>query len=88
MTTFIDDDEGYFYWLAHHPEGFVLNTLRNPTASYLRLHRATCQHIQRRAERRLTAEYIKICSDDKGDLAAWALAKVRGTLDPCRSCTP
>jgi len=66
----------------------LLDFARNPTASYLRLHRATCFHIQRWEGKRLTDLYIKICSDEKDDLAAWALAKVRGTLNPCRSCNP
>lgn len=30
MEHFIDNDEGYFAWLAAHPDGFVVNCNRKP----------------------------------------------------------
>ncbi len=42
MERFVDDDPGYLDWLARHPDGFVVNTGRTPTAAYLMLHRAGC----------------------------------------------
>ena len=33
--TFIDDDRGYRLWLRAHPDGYVLNSYRHPTQSYL-----------------------------------------------------
>jgi hypothetical protein len=38
MQRFIDDDRGYLDWLDHHPDGFVINTWRTPSAAYLMLH--------------------------------------------------
>ena len=46
METFRDDDAGYLEWLASNPQGFVLNTHRNPHPNYLRLHTATCWRCQ------------------------------------------
>ena len=40
MQRFIDDDRGYRDWLYDHPDGFVINTGRTPSAAYLMLHRA------------------------------------------------
>jgi hypothetical protein len=45
MEWFIDDDGSYTDWIARNPEGFVLNTYREPTPRYLKLHRATCRTI-------------------------------------------
>lgn len=88
MQTFIDDDEGYFSWLAHHPDGFVVNAYQNPSPTYLVLHQSKCYHIQRWEGHQSTATYIKICSDDKADLREWARSKVFGTLKACRTCNP
>lgn len=46
MRHFVDDDVAYLDWLADHPEGFVLNTGRNPSAAYLMLHRTSCGTIR------------------------------------------
>ena len=35
MRKFSDDDEGYTCWLQEHPDGFVVNTYRRPSQSYL-----------------------------------------------------
>lgn len=40
MVPFLDDGAGYLDWLTTHPDGFVLNTYRNPTPGYLMLHHA------------------------------------------------
>jgi hypothetical protein len=42
MQRFVDDDRGYLDWLDHHPDGFVINTVRTPSAAYLMLHRSGC----------------------------------------------
>ena len=42
VLHFVDDDAGYRMWLRAHGNGFVLNAYRNPTPSYLKLHRAGC----------------------------------------------
>ena len=87
MMRFVDDDAAYFTWLPAHPEGLVVNCYRNPTPSYLMLHRATCHHIQRWDGRRSTCDYIKVCADAEGDLREWA-ATVGGVPTRCRSCQP
>jgi hypothetical protein len=45
LVTFVDDDPGYIQWVRDHPDGFVLNSYRRPTANYLVLHRARCYSI-------------------------------------------
>ncbi len=88
MEIFKDQDEPCFQWLAQHPSGFVVNTTRSPSPKYLMLHKSGCLHIQRWEGRQLTAQYIKACSDKKGELVEWARTRVGGELTPCRSCSP
>ena len=45
MTEFIDDDEGYFAWIASNPDGLVLNVRRCADLGYVVLHRAICHSI-------------------------------------------
>ncbi len=42
LTHFFNDDDSYLCWLAHNPDGFVVNSNRVPVGSYLILHRASC----------------------------------------------
>ncbi len=42
LTHFFNDDDSYLCWLAHNPDGFVVNSNRVPVGSYLVLHRASC----------------------------------------------
>jgi hypothetical protein len=65
MDRFVDDDPGYLDWLARHPDGFVINTGRTPTAAYLMLHRARCGTITGRPARgtTFTGDYAKVCGD-------------------------
>ncbi len=87
MEHFIDADERYFVWLATYPEGFVVNCYRNPTASYLILHRASCRHIQQREGRRSTKDYGKVCVTQEQILIDWA-ARIGGALTECGFCKP
>ena len=92
MREFIDDDEGFYQWLDTHQHGYVLNTNRSGTASYLVLHRATCGHLRRRDAREVhkTRQYIKICSTDRTDLQRWADRHSAGhaELTHCGICKP
>lgn len=66
MQHFVHDDPGYQRWLAQHPAGFVINTHSRPSASYLKLHRATCPSIsrlQRGATTFTHGDYSKLCGD-------------------------
>lgn len=86
LERFVDDDAGYFRWLSDHPGGFVLNTGRKPTASYLMLHRADCHTISGRPARgsTFTGEYSKVCGIREG-LEAFA-GRLGGSPDPCGAC--
>lgn len=42
VNEFVDDDGGYEAWHHAHPTGWVANTTRQHTASYLKVHRASC----------------------------------------------
>jgi hypothetical protein len=84
LETFEDDDASYERWLEQHPDGYVLNSRRSPTRSYLKLHRATCHHIRvlhPGYSRWTTGAYIKICADGRDELADWAAARVGGELE-------
>jgi hypothetical protein len=63
--------------LAAHPEGFVINTTRTPSAAYLMLHRATCWTINRLQPQAttFTGDYSKLCEAGVNlsrKLTAWA----------------
>lgn len=88
MTIFTDDDQGYFSWLAHHRDGFVVNANRTPSAKYLVLHQSQCYHIQKWEGYKSTVTYIKICSDNKAELHEWARRNFNGQLKVCRTCNP
>jgi hypothetical protein len=87
MLEFVDNDAAYFAWLGEHTQGYVVNCYRNPTPSYLVLHRTSCYHIQRWQGRRSTADYRKMCADTEQPLEDRA-AGIGGTLTRCRSCQP
>ena len=90
ITEFIDDDPGYIRWLAANPQGFVVNTYRQPNPSYLILHLATCRTIARTPARgkRWTFDYAKVCAQDPAELRRWARERVGGTLVSCGICNP
>lgn len=86
LATFRDDDDGYRQWLLSHPEGFVLNVERSPSARYLKLHRPACDHITRpiRNRQQLTRDYIKICASTRAAIGEWCLAHLG--VGPQTSC--
>jgi hypothetical protein len=88
--VFVDDDQGYLRWLTANPTGYVLNTTRNPIASYLILHRASCSTITGIPSRgrQWTGPYIKVCSTRRTDLDNWAEQATGGTVQACRRCAP
>lgn len=89
-TCFVDDEAGYAGWLRAHVAGYVLNCHRQPQASYLVLHRATCHTISGIPARGLswTVDYAKVCSDSATSLSAWALEKTKGSVSRCGVCSP
>jgi hypothetical protein len=71
-----NEDDRYLRWLADHPGGFVLNCYKNPTPSYLILHRATCPRISGTPSngRSWTHDYRKVCADTETELVEWTAA--------------
>jgi hypothetical protein len=87
MQHFVRDDPGYMRWLAQNPNGFVINTYATPSASYLKLHRATCTSIsrlQRNASTFTDGEYSKLCGG-KAELEQHA-HRLGGSAQPCTNC--
>jgi hypothetical protein len=88
MRQFVDNDKGYLEWLQANPQGFVVNSPRVPSASYLALHRATCPHISQPTSTIWTAgQYSKTCAVDRAELEAWA-HQLGGTLSLGCGCKP
>lgn len=87
-VIFKDDDGGYRDWLAQHQgsDSFVLNAERNPRATYLILHRATCHTISGEPARgtQWTHDFIKICGT-RAELEAFA-GSMGGTPQLCGHC--
>ena len=87
MEVFRDDDEGYRRWIAAHPEGYVVNTYRTPTAGYLMLHRAACRvGILPWQHRNPTRAYTKWCSLDRQELANHLQQVAGGSLSEASCC--
>lgn len=86
MERFVDDDRGYLDWLEHHPDGFVINTGRTPSAAYLMLHRASCGTITGKPARgtTFTGEYAKVCGE-QNELKEFA-RHLGGHAQPCGLC--
>jgi hypothetical protein len=86
MERFTDDDQGYLGWLARHPDGYVINTGRAPTAAYLMLHRAACGTIRGTPARgtTFTGDYVKVCGE-RVELEAFA-RRLGGEPKPCGLC--
>jgi hypothetical protein len=87
MQRFVDDDARYLGWIAQNPDGFVLNTERKPTPTYLVLHRATCRTIGGTPARgdRWTTAYQKVCGT-RSELELWATQEVHAEPRLCPLC--
>jgi len=85
ISLFRDDDRGFFQWLDDHPDGYFLNSERNPKPTYLVLHRPSCKHFDH-GPVHWTRDYIKICSSDRNELEEWASGAVGGEVTLCRTC--
>ena len=84
---FQDNDEGYRAWIADNPNGYVLNTNREPKPTYLILHHADCGYISStRIFNYTTRTYIKVCSLDEKDLERWGKEHTGGDLQYCKLC--
>lgn len=75
-TEFKRDERGYLEWLDANPHGYVINTTRSMSPSYMVLHRATCptisQYNQMCREGGFTErDYIKVCALTHEELRDW-----------------
>lgn len=88
LSRYLDDDDGYSGWLSAHPQGWVLNCDRQPKATYLKLHRASCIHLQPRPEwSNLTKAFAKVCGTSPGTFDEWLAAALGAQPDRCPTCT-
>ncbi len=85
VITFADDDAGYLTWIAQHPQGYVLNTARQPTADYLIAHRATCPTISGTPARgeQWTRDFLKHCAEHRAELRSFARVECLGDARDC-----
>jgi len=94
MEIFRNDEQGYFDWIAKHPDGFVLNSERKPVPRYLVLHTASCGHIsghtKNYARNASTGRnYIKICSESIQEIEVWTLSIGAAQFSAiCKDCQP
>lgn len=86
ITQFQDDDRGFLAWLERYPDGYFINSERNPKPRYLVLHRPNCSHFTRNPALHWTKDYVKFCSRDRGNLEAWAIDTVGGEVTLCPTC--
>ena len=93
VRLFRDDDDGYLKWISDHRDGFVLNALRVPRASYLMLHRASCRDISTPTRSNwTTTQYLKCCAHDSEALVGWVVQHVPQATPKdvrrCKRCCP
>jgi hypothetical protein len=86
IEMFKDDDQGFLDWRRDNPEGYFVNSERNPKPNYLVLHQPRCPHFTGNPELQWTKDYIKFCSRDRSKLEEWAAQTVGGEVTLCRSC--
>jgi hypothetical protein len=92
MIVFLNEDRAYRRWVTHHRVGFLLDGRRQPPVSRLTLHRADCQEMKARAEKRgrhwTTGRRLKACSMDRNELEAWSIDESGAAPLACSTCHP
>jgi hypothetical protein len=86
IRCFRDDDRGFHTWLEDNPDGYFINTERDPKPGYLVLHRTECSHFTRNPALHWTKDYIKFCSGNRRMLEGWAIDTVGGEATICPTC--
>jgi len=91
LTIHDGSDDLYMDWLDRNPEGFVINSHRDPDPTYIVLHRATChsisQYTRSSSEGAFTERsYIKTCSPSIDELRDWAHHNGRADRAFSREC--
>jgi hypothetical protein len=82
------DSQAFCEWRDNHPRSYIVNTNRPPSASYLKLHRASCPHMNRSGVKSWTASYEKLCSLEAHSLVRWCIETLRTEPDRCPVCSP
>ncbi|MGE5579018.1 MAG: hypothetical protein ACM3WU_03140 [Bacillota bacterium] len=85
-VTFRDKETEFRDWRRDNPDGYILNTTREPSEQYLVQHKARCWTISGEPSRGSywTKDFIKICAGDRRETDDWvkqqrfhAIAKLR-----------
>ena len=94
LIHFDGDDAAYMDWLAHNPNGYVVNVRRRLSDDYVVLHRATCPHISSRPQEAgayTERGYHKLCGHTLADVQqapVWC-GRVSGSFTKrCAHCGP
>ena len=94
VHEFINRENEYLDWIAHHPRGFVVTTSRGISLTYLALHRANCRMVGRYMKNMsgpaFTGKaYIKVCASSIEELHSWIVGKGGdGFTKICKHCQP
>ena len=86
LHVFVDADDAYLAWTASCEAGYVLNTTRVPSASYLVLHRSNCWSIRNLTgnRRSWTTAYAKVCAEQRREIEHWLATNIsNGSLHEC-----
>jgi hypothetical protein len=85
-----DSDALYQGWLAENPRGYVVNSHRPPTATYVVLHRASCHTISGipASGCSWTNQYLKVGATTKADALEWCRTSVGAHPTACGTCSP
>ena len=91
MIIILNEDPVYLSWIRRHRNGFVLDTRRKASKRNTTLHRASCAEIRTCKTKRTrwtTGGRVKACSEDRGELTAWAHEQIGGEPRFCAVCDP
>jgi hypothetical protein len=88
---FDDNDHSYQRWLVANPHGYVINTRRRLSPSYMVLHRASCSSIRKYSSVALPGalterSYVKVCAAGVADLRNWLRQHGRTDGAPSKEC--
>ena len=88
-----NNDDEYKNWIKKNLIGFVINTYKIPSSTYMVLHTHKCHSINDLAitagEDAFTSNgYTKICANAIGDLETWLSANNFTISKECQKCNP
>jgi hypothetical protein len=73
----------FLRWRGRNRRGYVIS---RRSAGVAKLHRAYCGHFEHGDKSASLTRTMKVCSNDRGDLAGWARENLTAKLEHCRSC--